>query len=156
VQAQGLFAWHGSNAMTNFPSLFFEGWDPARRNRQAHGEGEYFGTDHDNTLYYSTGTKRLIVAFVLRGPHLEYVGGHCYIVNNPNGDISHCLPVLDILVPPGTLPSHNIHPRRWNFSWETDDGRCCTSTHTAYNTHCASLCFAISVATAIITSVILL
>ena len=90
----GFFAWHGTSSQAIVP-ICETGFDPTRRSGQVSGRGEYFGVDPNVSLDYCRGGSNMIVAFLLRGPHLKTERRFCHVVDNPvDWSAAYCVPVL--------------------------------------------------------------
>ena len=106
--SSGFFAWHGTAPAAIAP-ICDTGFDPKRRSGQVHGPGEYFGVDPEVSLSYCKGGGYMIVAFLLRGPHLKTQPGFCHVVDNPKDWVaSFSVPVLVVgfgdPAPPSPFP----------------------------------------------------
>ncbi|CAE8644670.1 unnamed protein product [Polarella glacialis] len=81
--SQAEFACHGTGSLAGVQSICWDNLDPARRNGQQYGPGEYFSVDATTSNGYAKGTGYLIVCLLLSGPHkTTHVNSH-RVVNNP-------------------------------------------------------------------------
>jgi len=97
---RGFFGWHGTSPSA-IPLICEGGFDPSRRAGQAHGPGEYFGTDPAVSLGYARGSTCLILSYILGSAsgdsNVKHVPGFCYVVNNPRDwSLAYCLPLLAV------------------------------------------------------------
>jgi len=88
------FAWHGTASLANVQGICWNGLDPNRRSGQSLGPGEYFSTDANVSLGYSSSSGYMIVCLLLKGGHSTVHNTTIRVVNNPTaGDPTYCLPV---------------------------------------------------------------
>jgi hypothetical protein len=93
------YVWHGTGS-ENICEICLHGFDPAKRNAQWYGAGEYFGANASISDGYcradGDGMKRMIVAIALRVPQTTFHANNTIVVvNNPtSSSTSYVLPVL--------------------------------------------------------------
>ncbi|UJR18854.1 hypothetical protein I4U23_021982 [Adineta vaga] len=99
--ADGFFAFHGTDP-TSIDAICTDGFDPRLRQRQLHGEGEYFGVTAAISHGYCNadtinGTRHMLVTFILYCTQVYTKVGFCHVVNNPKDwSYSYNLPVAII------------------------------------------------------------
>jgi hypothetical protein len=135
----GIFAWHASSSGTQgVQAISRDGYDPATRSRNNHGTGEYFGVHHSQSTEYGRnnrtqhGDSIMLVNFILRGKHVQWVEDFCFICNNPKRDDFR----RGEVVPLFAVPLFIVHftkreppnrwsvprfPYRWQFGWHNDE-----------------------------------
>ena len=90
----GFLGWHGTSE-SSIDSICKNGFDPTRRSGQAYGTGEYFGLTSGISYNYCRNGNFMIVAFILKGPHVKLIEKLCHIVENPiDKSLTYCLPLL--------------------------------------------------------------
>lgn len=109
------FAWHGTNSESNIKQICCQGFDPSLRQRQAYGQGEYFGTTANVSISYSNNTSRLIVVLILNR-NVKKPNNQMYVVENPND--KSCAYVLPILVVTFNNNTNNIVKLPLQFNHE--------------------------------------
>uniref|UniRef100_A0A0G4FP28 Uncharacterized protein n=1 Tax=Chromera velia CCMP2878 TaxID=1169474 RepID=A0A0G4FP28_9ALVE len=83
----GVFLWHATRGCSG-RAILEENFDPSRRGSRFGrglllGAGEYFGKTKDDVVQYSHSDAIYLVAFVLKGPHLEERENIGVVVRNP-------------------------------------------------------------------------
>ena len=99
----------------NVESICSEGLDPARRNGQAYGAGEYFGGDANVSLGYCRGGRKMIVFVVLLDPSgvtLEgpTPAGEMVVISKPEFQLPLAVITFSQRALPRQQPGHAIRP----------------------------------------------